>query len=50
MLYRMATNFTCEDVIQLITNDAWGDSEGESDDELDFESDPLDREQIWHQI
>ena len=30
--------------IQLITNDAWGDSEGESD-ELDFESDPLDREQ-----
>ena len=41
----MATHFTCEDVIELVTGDAWGDSEGESDDELDFESDPLDREQ-----
>ena len=29
LLYRMATNFTCEDIIELITDDAWGDSEGE---------------------
>ena len=42
---RMATHFTCDDVIELVTGDAWGESEGESDDELDFESDPLDREQ-----
>lgn len=41
----MATHFTCDDVIELVTGDAWGESEGESDDELDFESDPLDREQ-----
>ena len=41
----MAARFTCEDVVQLVTGDAWGDSEGESGDELDFELDPLDKEQ-----
>ena len=41
----MAAHFTCEDVLQLVTSDTWGDSEGESEEELDFKSGPLDREQ-----
>ena len=41
----MAAHFTGEDVLQLVTGDSWGDSEGESEEELDFESGPLDRQQ-----
>ena len=41
----MAAHFTCEEVLQLVTGDTWGDSEGESEEDLDFESGPLDREQ-----
>ena len=36
----MAAHFTCEDVLQLVTGDTWGDSEEESEEELDFESGP----------
>ena len=41
----MAAHFTCEDVLQLVTGDTWGDSEVESEEELDFKLGTLDREQ-----
>ena len=47
--YRMADCFTCEEIVQLVTGDAWDVSEGENDDDDElsaFESDPLDREQL----
>ena len=46
-LYRMAARYTCDDVVQLVTGNAWDFSEGESEDEIDFELDLLDREQAW---